>query len=70
MSTKRGNGNNSATKKNKILPFAETWMALETVIQQSLCKNLFLQRNCWNLFLRHLSPSGVTMKEEERGGMA
>ena len=28
----------SAIKKNKIVPFAETWMDLETVVQSEVCQ--------------------------------
>ena len=28
----------SAIKRNKIVPFAETWMDLETVIQSEVCQ--------------------------------
>ena len=29
----------SATKKNKIMPFAATWMELETLILSEVCQN-------------------------------
>ena len=38
----------SAIKGNKIVPFAETWMDLETVIQSEVCQK---QKNKYHIIL-------------------
>ena len=55
----------SATTKNEIVPFAETWMDLETVIQSEVSqkeKSKYINAFTWDL--KKLSTDSLVYKAE------